>query len=188
MLLGDALHQRRDVLVVDRDRAVDLLGFVELGEPVGDRLCVRVGGPLGEAHPRLIELVAPELERRAAFAADDQPAHLLALASEAALDREGPAEDLPVEGAGQAAVAGQRDDRHRLRLALLEQLQTAQRCGRAGGAGRQLLHPVGVVAHPHDPLLRPAQARGGDELHRLGDLARVPDRPDPPLDVLQGGH
>src|SRR5439155_16875772 len=121
----------------------------------------------------LLDLVAAEAERRAPLATDDEPAHLLPLRAQRALEREGAAEDLTVERAGEAAVAGERDDRDPARLPLLEQRQAAQRRGRTRGAGRQFLHPVGVVAELDDPLLGPPQPRRSDELHRLGDLARV---------------
>src|SRR5439155_7484640 len=64
----------------------------------------------------------------------------------------------------------------------------AQRGAGPRGAGHQLEHPVGVRPHRLDPRLRPAQPRGGDELHRLRDLARVLDRADAPLDVLDRSH
>src|SRR5205823_3703253 len=188
LLFRDALDERRDVVVVDEHGAVDLVFAVELGKPVGDRLGVAVAGPVGEAGPGLLDLVAAEPQGRAALPPDDEPAHLPALRPQRALEREGAPEDLPVECAGKAAVAGERDDRDPARLALLEQRQAAQRRGRPRGAGRQLLHPVGVVAKLDDPLLGPPQPRRSDELHRLGDLARVPDGADPPLDVLQRRH
>jgi len=61
-----------------------------------------------------------------------------------------------------------------------------RRCARR--PDHQLLHPVGVRPHRFDPRLRTAQACTRDELERLGDLARVLDRRDPPADVLQRGH
>jgi len=55
--------------------------------------------------------------------------------------------------------------------------------------GQELLeHAVRVRAHRLDALLRAAQARGGDELHRLRHLARVRDRANAPLQVLRRSH
>src|SRR5438874_8839831 len=72
LLLGDALDERGDVVVVDEHGAVDLVLAVELGKPVGDRLGVVVLGPVGEAGPGLLDLVAAEPERRAPLATDDE--------------------------------------------------------------------------------------------------------------------
>jgi len=71
-----------------------------------------------------------------------------------------------------------------LLLMALEQRQPAHRRAGARRADHQLHHPVGIRAHGLDPGLRTAEPRGGDELHRLRDLARVPDRADPALQVL----
>ena len=62
---------------------------------------------------------------------------------------------------------------------------------RAGRLRRLARHPpqrVRVGAQRRDPLLGAAQARGGDHLHRTGDLLDVLDRGDPVLDVALGGH
>jgi len=66
----------------------------------------------------------------------------------------------------------------------LQQREVAERRRGARRADHQLLHPVGVRPHLLDALLRTTQARAGDELERLRDLARVLDRRDPPADVL----
>ena len=76
VLLDDRLDERRDEVVVDDHRAVDLLLDVELGEPVGDRLRIGVRRPVREARPRLVDLEAAEAERRRALAAGDEPARL----------------------------------------------------------------------------------------------------------------
>ena len=60
-----------------------------------------------------------------------------------------------------------------------------------GGLGRLARHPpdrVRVRAQRLDALLGPAQARGGDHLHRARDLADVLDRRDAAPDVLQVRH
>ena len=186
VLLDDLLDERRDEVVVDDDDAVDLLRDVELGDLVRERLRVGVGRPVAESGPRLEHLEArgsaasrrPSGRRRASERACPRPRGCRS-------EREGVAKHLRVERAREPAVAGQRQDRDRaLLLAPLEQRQAAHGRARPGGADHQLHHPVGVRAHRLDPRLRPAQPRAGDELHRLRDLARVPDRPDPALEVL----
>ena len=112
----------RDVGVVDERHPVDLALGEELGDAVRDRLRVLVRGPVGEAHVRAGKLAAAEEERRAALLADGDPPHGLALRLQRALERERAPEDLRVERAREAAVAGQRHDRDRLdALALLEE-------------------------------------------------------------------
>ena len=117
-----------------------------------------------------------------------EPAHVLALAPELPLELEGPPEHLPVERAGEAAVAGEGHDRDRLHLAPLQERDRAHARRRAGDAADQLEHPVGVRAHRLDPGLRTAEPGRGDELHRLRDLPRVADGADPPLQVLDVRH
>jgi hypothetical protein len=95
------------------------------------------------------------------------------------------AQDLRVEGAGEAAVGG--DEQHGDRvlvLVLLEDRQLADLAARR--LGRLARHPpdrAGVGAQVGDALLGAAQTRGGDHLHGPRDLADVLDRIDPVLDV-----
>src|SRR5439155_12394224 len=116
--------------VVDDDHAIDGALGVELGEPVRDRLRVGVRRPVAEAAPRVVDLVAAEAERRGALAADDGEADLHALVAEPPLERERAAQDLRVEGAREAAIARDRNDRRRLDLAALEERKPAQRRAR----------------------------------------------------------
>ncbi len=113
-------------MVVDDHGPVDLLRRVELGQAVRDRLRVVVGGAVGEPRPRLVDLVAAEGERAASLPADGEPAHVLALGAETPLEHKCSAEDLGIERARQATVAGERDDRDGLHLALLEQCEPAE--------------------------------------------------------------
>ena len=71
-----------------------------------------------------------------------------------------------------------------LGLVLVQQRQ-ARGLGAGGlrGLARHAPHRVRVRAQRRDPLLGTAQARGGDHLHRTGDLLDVLDRGDPVLDV-----
>ena len=110
-------------------------------------------------------------------------------AAQLPLERECPADDLRVERPGEPAVAGERDHGDGLRIVpLLQQRQPPDRGARASDARDQLAHRLGIRSHRLDPRLRAAQAGRGDELHRLRDLARVPDRPDAPLEILDRGH
>ena len=54
-----------------------------------------------------------------------------------------------------------------------------------GDAAQHALHLDGVGTRAHDPLLRAAQLRRGDHLHRLGDLLRVLDRADAAPEINQ---
>ena len=153
-----------------------------------NRLRVLERRPVGESHIRARELAAAEEERRAALLADGDPAHLLALCLQRALERERTPEDLRVERARQAAVSGQRDDRDRLdALPLLEERE-AHRGRRPPHSGDQLVHRLGVRPERADPLLRAPQLRRGDELHRPRDLARVADGLDAAFEILDRSH
>src|SRR5215203_3596672 len=119
--LGHGLHERRDVGVEDEHRTVDLALDVELGHPVRDRLRVAVRGAVGEADVLARRLVAAEGERRAALLPDCDELDVLPLAAQLPLERERAADDLGVEGAGEAAVAGERDDADGFLLLALRQ-------------------------------------------------------------------
>ena len=97
-------------------------------------------------------------------------------------------EDLRVERAGEATVAGERQDRHRLYLPALEQRQPVDRRRGTRRPDHQLHHPVGERAHRLDPQLRAAKAGARDELHRLRDLSRVGDGADAPPEILNCCH
>ena len=187
--VGHALRQRRDELVVDEDDAVDLLLGVELGHPVRDRLRIAVRRPVREADEGIARVAAAERQRRAPLLADGDPPHRLPLGHERPLEGERAADHLAVERAREAAVAGQRHDQDGLdRLALLQERQRPHRRGSATDAGDEIAHRVGVRAHRLDPRLGPPQLRGGDELERAGDLPRVGDGLDPPLEILDRRH
>ena len=98
------------------------------------------------------------------------------------------ADDLRVERAGQPAVAG--DEQQPDRLDLLVLGQDRQPRDVAGGLRRLAGHPpdrVRVRAQRLDPLLGAAQPRGGDHLHRAGDLLDVLDRRDAVANVALRG-
>ena len=107
---GHLLDERRDEGVVDEENAVDLTFDIGLGERVGDRLRVRVRRTVGEPGPRLPEVEPPESHRRLRLLARREEADLLAGGLRLAHLGERPPQHLGVEGAGEPAVAGDRDD------------------------------------------------------------------------------
>ena len=117
-------------------------------------------------------LEAAAAEEVAALAADQaERTALRALRDE----RAGALDDVGVEAAAQPLVAGDDDDqRLAVRPRLADRQQRMDRRIDAGrDAGQHALHLRGVRPRVHDPLLRAAQLRRGDHLHRLGDLLRV---------------
>ena len=182
------LDERGLEVVVDDDDPVDLFVRVQLGGAPGNRLSVGILRTLAEPLPGLNQLVAAEGQARAAAAAGDEPADLDAIASELAFERKRTPQDLRVEGAREASVGRDRQQGDALHvLPTLEQRQP-HRPGRPRGDPHQLEHPVGVGPHRLDAGLRAPQPSRGDELERLGDLLRIADGTDPPLQVLDGGH
>ena len=99
---------------------------------------------------------------------------------------DGAADGRAVEAAGQAAVAGQEQDRDVLRLSRWSSSGWPWTRVRPRRLADQLGHRVGERPQRLDALLRAAQLGAGDELHRLRHLAGVADGADPPLDVLLG--
>src|SRR5918996_1693673 len=188
-LVPDLLVDRGDVAVVDDLDAVDLVVDVGGSEAVRDRAGVGEGGAVGEAGPAVAHLELAELERGQAAPPRHVPEHLLAVGAQLGGTAVARPDDLRVEGAGQAAVAGHEQDADRLdALFLLEDRQVRDVLRSLRGARGH--PPDGVRVGPQvlDPLLGPAQARSRDHLHRARDLADVLDRADAPADVLQRGH
>ena len=159
-------------MVVDDDDAVDLALDEEVGERLRDGDGVRVDGPVGEVDPGLLDRVAAEAERRAPLLADDDPADLGASGPHLRSSWSA-ANDLRVEGAGEAAVAGQRQDRHGLdRLAPRG----------AGSRGRGVARAVPIIssrirsAYGRSAAMRVVRRSfAAATPSRLRDLARVAD-------------
>src|SRR6266508_1918729 len=107
-------------MVVDEDDTIDGAVRVQLGQPMRDRLSVAVMRVVAEAAPASLELEAGEAQGRRAFAPDGQPAHVDALALQLPVRRRRAPKDLRVEGAGEATVACNRDDRRRPHVATLQ--------------------------------------------------------------------
>ena len=100
------------------------------------------------------------------------------------------ADDVRVERAREPAV--RRDD-HDLapRSRALDQERVRRLVVGTGArheVPEQLRHLPGVRPRGENPLLRPAELRRGDQLHRPRDLLRGLDGPDPPPDVTEGRH
>ena len=95
-------------------------------------------------------------------------------------------DDVRVEAAAQAAVAGDHDQQ---RPALSGGGDAQQRVRVLIDARYQAVehvqHPLRERPRRDDALLRAPQARGRDHLHRLGDLLRRLDRADPATEVDQ---
>src|SRR6266566_4153702 len=100
VLLHDALDERRLEVVIDDDHTVDLARGIQLGEAVGDRRGVRIGGRVAETGPGLENVVAAEPERRAPLLAGDEPADVAPLGAYGAAERKRMAKHLRVEGTG----------------------------------------------------------------------------------------
>jgi hypothetical protein len=156
---------------------------------VSERLRIVIARLVRKAGELARELEPAEAQRADAAPADSEPAHLLPLGLQLALQRERATEYLRVEGPGKTAVAHQRDDRDRLLvLARLEERQSAYGRARPRRPRHQLEHAVGIRAHRLDARLGPLQLGGGNQLEGACDLARVAHRADAPLDVLYRGH
>src|SRR5439155_18298250 len=91
--------------------------------------------------------------------------------------------------AGQAAVGRDRDDPGAASvLAVLEQRHVRHGFGGVHRAASHHPDAASVWAQLLDPLLRTAEPRRGDHLHRAHDLLDVLDRRDTALDVLLAGY
>ena len=98
------------------------------------------------------------------------------------------ADDVRVERAAEAAVGGDGDDHDvALRLARLQQRVRVDVDARGDG-GEHLAQAGRVRTRGEHPLLRAAQLGRGHHLHGLGDLLRVPHRPDAGADEAERGH
>ena len=186
-LARDLLGQRRHVAVVDDLDAVDLA--VDVGGHQVGRDLARVGvrRAVGEARVGALGLAAAERQRRHAAAPGGVPDGRLAAALVLDARADARADDLRVERAREAAVARDEQDADLvLGLVLVEDRQVRDV---ARGLRRLAGHPpdrARVGPQRLDALLGPAQARGGDHLHRARDLLDVLDRRDAALDVLEG--
>src|SRR5262249_7261932 len=97
------------------------------------------------------------------------------------------AQEVGVETAAEAAIAGQQDEVDATLLAASQQWMRL--LGEPGDDGREHLRELcGVGPRLLGGLLRTAQACSGDHLHGVGDLLRRADRADPLAEVLQAGH
>ena len=182
------LRERRDEVVVDEHDTVDLLLDVQLATLWASACASAYAG----RSLKPVQAVSTSKRRKRSEERPRLPPTSQRTAIPSACSSCSSANDvaqhLGVERAREAAVAGQRQDRDRARLAA------------AGGAAARAPRRPRGPSRPSAPASgrrraaspRSAPARGaagaGDQLHRLRDLARVADRADPPLDVLLGSH
>ena len=156
---------------------------------LGDLLGVAVVGAVAQSLPRLVELEAPEAQGTDALLAHGEQAHRLAGLAQRPLLLDRPPDDVGVERAREAAVAGHDDEGDGALLFVLAQQGVLQRLV---GVRRQVHHHLDHVDRVRtqrlDAALRATQLGRRDHLHGLGDLARVLDRRDAPADVAQRGH
>ena len=98
--------------------------------------------------------------------------------------------DRRVERAAQAALAGRDDEQ--VGLVAARPQQQGRGIGIGAEASREarqhLLHALGIGTRRLGRRLGAPQLRGGDHLHRLGDLLRRLDGGDAVSEVLQRGH
>ena len=163
VLLEIALYQH----VADLARPIEAEIDEHVGEEVLDHAApVEIGVPFAPHHGQLERVV------------------VVAIVAYEALRR---ADDVGVEATAEAAVAGDAENEHVLRLAHLEQrmhIGFTARCETRD----HLVHAHRVGPRGEDHVLRLLQPRRRDELHRVGDLLRVFDRPDSGAELFDGGH
>ena len=179
------LDERRDEVVVDDHRAVDLALDVELGEAMGERLRVGVCRPVGEARPRLVDGVAAEAERRAPLlrpATSQRTSTPSARSSRSSRSARRRICALKAPARPRSPVSGRIATV--CTLAPLEQRQTVtDDAARAVPVISSSIRSANGRIASIRVCARRSRARR-DELHRLRDLARIRDGADAPLEVL----
>ena len=154
-------------------------GQERIDQRVGDLPGVLILRLLGEAGPALPHLAVAEAVVGDALAPDDVGHRLHAFFAQPDRELLGRPECGAAVGTGQSAVAGDHEHCHPAGILPLGRQDVLgrraarddrDRLGDRFGVGRRLRHPG----------LRLGDARGGDELHRLGDLLRRLHCTDPP--------
>src|SRR5205807_3115226 len=100
-------------------------------------------------------------------------------------------DDVRVEAAADAAVAGEQHyfDTAGIFARLHQRVgRDLRRRARSRERAEQLVQRLGIGPGPHHRVLGTAQLGRGDQLHRLGDLLRVPHRLDAVADGAEGSH
>ena len=178
------LHDRLE-LVVDDDHLAGTAADERLDRGIGDTLGIGVLHALEDADFLERHGKAPALEEVAPFSSN-----------QAKFDASGPRpgdigarrlDDVRVEAAAQPLVCRD-DDQQRLRpgaLLVLDQEGMQRGIDPARHAVQHALHLPRVRAGADDAILRPAQLRRRDHLHRLGDLLGRFHRADAPAQVEQ---
>ena len=175
--------------VVDDDDPVDLLVRVELGDPVRDRLRVRVTGLVGEAGE--LPESSKRLKRREPTPRRPTPTQRTCLPSLAklALERESPPQDLGVERPGEAAVARQRarwQPPARSRFCRSGSPRTDELARAVPAISSSIRSAYGRMSSMR-ACARFSFAAATSSSARV-ILRRVPNRSDAPLDVLDSGQ
>src|SRR4051812_44554706 len=188
-LAAHVLRERGDVAVVEDLHAVDLAVDVGGDQVLGDLARVGVLRAVGEADVGARGVALAEAQRRDAAPPGGVPLQRAPLVLVLGGGAQARADDLRVERAGQAAVAGDEQQPHGVdALVLLEDREVRDVLGRLGRLAGHAADRARVGPQRGDALLGPAQARRRDHLHGAGDLLDVLDRGDPVLDVTLGGH
>ena len=192
LLGGDDLADDRFEPVVDHCADVEFAGLEHLGDFSGDRVGVLEAQPAPAdiavgADDRIGPVAAQQVPALAADADDfDRFARFGQLGGHLA----GPAHDAGIETAAQAAVGSDRDEQ--VGPVVAGAGQHGRNAGPALQAGRQRaehpVHALGIGPGSFRLLLRAAQLRGGDHLHRRRDLLRRLNARDAVAQVFEARH
>src|SRR5487761_2593170 len=180
-LLGlDDLGAGREEAGGHEEDLVDLAVDVGRGDDARDLARVGEGGAVGDADEALLDLHAAEAEEGGGLLAHRVEAHGDALFAQGPHQALTGAQDRRVVGPRQSPVAG--DHEHQGSPDALGRVQQPTRGGRVarGGLEDDAAHALAKGPVGDDARLGPGDLGGGDELHRLGDLARGLHRLDAP--------
>ena len=184
--IDDPLGHHRFELVVDEVDARRAAGHELLDRHVGNLDRVAEREALEHAHLLMAHVEAAAAEKVAPFASDQPKRDIVgrpALGEDELLRG---LDDIGIEASAQTAVGGD-DDEERTALRLLRSAEQRMRPGidPADQTVEHLQHALRKRACRHDTILRPPQARGGDHLHRLGNLLRRLHRADAATQIKQ---
>ena len=177
-------------MVEDENHPVHAPAGIQLGQPVGDGLGVEERRFVGDAKVGVGHRLVLEAKGARALLAHHDQVGLHALCSVRPHELLGGAHDVRVEGPAQSSVGGQSDHGHAAHLVVLreEGEPFGVHLDVAGHAGDELVHAYRVGPGGLDALRRPTKSGRRHHLHGLGDLLRVLDGADPPLDISLTRH
>ena len=180
------LDHRLELREVER-RHVEPARLVKGEQLLRDVVGMREGDLADAAQIDAIDVMGAELAPHGfgALAAHHDHLHRLALGKQMLSVAARQLRDVGVEAAGQTALAGHDDQEMHLVAARPDEQRRSALVGDARAEARHhLIHAVGVGTRGGRHLLRAAQLRRGDHLHRLGDLARRLHRGDAVSEVF----